>query len=193
MGTGLAVFRDCSSGPNLRPRAQSAPRTSQLGSISSTKICMKSKLDTAGRSEMSSLCRFLGEEKGEAHIRGGRVERERVCVCVCNHLQLSNYIKFTADYRYLRLLLLCNSVNIIAFSLKHTEELGDLSYSQSPCGCSSVCTHMHNLGLSCRQSYGRAHCAPPSFPCPCLWGPEVSPEVVEASEAPLGDSGAASQ
>lgn len=67
---GLAVSRDCFSGPNFRPSVHSAPRTSQLGSISSTKIRVRPGLDTAGRSEISSLRSFLtGGKRGEAHMR----------------------------------------------------------------------------------------------------------------------------
>lgn len=52
------------------PWAQPAPTTLQLGSISSTRICVRPGLDTAGRSEMSSQRRFLKETRGGHRIGG---------------------------------------------------------------------------------------------------------------------------
>lgn len=57
------------------PWAQPAPTTLQLGSISSTRICVRPGLDTAGRSEMSSQRRFLKETRG-GHRRIGMTSQE---------------------------------------------------------------------------------------------------------------------
>lgn len=57
------------------PWAQPAPTTLQLGSISSTRICVRPGLDTAGRSEMSSQRRFLKETRGGHRRIGGDIPR----------------------------------------------------------------------------------------------------------------------